>query len=370
VGKALRVSVHHCKALRNLQMLGDMDCYVSATLLPSRSSCERTVQIAGGGTAPSWDGINGSEMLVNVDTEDETLLVEVWNEGMIGNDLVGSVELPLAALASKMGKQASHALDTGGEISITIARDQSSASALVGKTLVLDVHKGDDLQDTQMIGDMDPYVVATMLPSMQVVQQTAYVAGGGCFPTWLKDGTGRMELPVGKGDTGLLLELMNKNITVDDLIGSCQLQLNKEDLKFGKQAWRSLSCQQASGGGSSEGGGGGEGGAGEGGEAAASAGNGSGNGNGNGNGGGGGGNGGAAAVTISKGRLEFTVTRGTGSGGAANTGRAISIQVHAAKCLQKVQMFGAQDPYVKALLLPQRAVSAQCGHIKVLTRHG
>jgi hypothetical protein len=94
------------------------------------------------------------------------------------------------------------------------------------------------LPNTVIIGEQEPYVVATMMPSRSTVACIEPVSGGTC-PDWKLDNS--MALPVAMTDTSLLLQVNAKNLVAEDTtIGSVEISLTEQDLKLGSSVWRPL----------------------------------------------------------------------------------------------------------------------------------
>jgi CRP-like cAMP-binding protein/uncharacterized protein YciI len=303
--KTLIIEVLEASGIRDISRLHQQDPYVMCSLLPSRT-VQRTKAVTMGGTSPKWSRMQGNLISLPISPNDEQLLIEVWNENLVNDELIGSVEFPLTETALKLNCTSKLRLDTGGELDCTITMAATQSRDMIGKTIMAEIHRAENLQNTNTLTQMDPYASITMLPSQTEIKRTDYVSGGGGFPVWEGEGVkNSMQATVARGDSAMLLELWNASVVGDDYIGSTIIGLTDKELNPGEKTWRNLSADGQ------------------------------------------------------KGRLECTITVMDAPDKLQLTGRAVSLEVHCAKCLQNVQLFGTQDPYVIAWLLPSRRVCAR-----------
>jgi CRP-like cAMP-binding protein len=316
-------------------LVGRQDPYVRVRLVPESNISASTPPAPRGGATPEWEAgafareaaakstAGGSAgagaavpastagthaphpLTLGVSPADECLVLEVWNSNVGPDTLIGSAELPLSTLPLGASR---HELDTGGTLEVNIVRSFDGAQ-FVGKTLLVQAHEARKLLDVQLLGSMDPFVRATLLPS-GTVQKTGYAPAGGVNPRWDQQQFNTLELPVQRGDLALRLDVLNWRLVDDDLIGSCTLPLTAAALKPGKMAWRTLQVAGSAGSTASDG----------------------------------------SAAAAEEARLHMTIRVQDDSAGEL-TGRAVCIDAHCGRCLQSAQMLGAQDPYVVARVL-------------------
>jgi hypothetical protein len=185
--KTLIIEVLEANQIRDLSRLHQQDPYVLCSLLPSRTS-QRTKAVTMGGTAPKWSRMHGNLISVPIAPNDESLLIEVWNENLVNDELIGSVEFPLTETALKVNCTSKLRLDTGGDLDLNISMAATQSREMVGKTIMVEIHRAENLLNTNMLTQMDPYASITLLPSQEDVKRTDYVSGGGGFPVWQGEG--------------------------------------------------------------------------------------------------------------------------------------------------------------------------------------
>ena len=96
--------------------------------------------------------------------------------------------------------------------------------------LVVEVHRAEGLQDVQFFGDMDPYVVATLMKGLDMGSQTSTARSmsaqdGGVAPRWGESLDRLLALMPGGDERHLRLEIWNENNTTDEFIGQCCVPL-------------------------------------------------------------------------------------------------------------------------------------------------
>ena len=94
--------------------------------------------------------------------------------------------------------------------------------------LVVRVFRASSLRNTQFFGSQDPYALCSFQPDSGVHARTLPVEGGGTAPEW----DPVQELFLGLSDshaedtpTHLNIELWNRNLAIDDIIGSTTVAL-------------------------------------------------------------------------------------------------------------------------------------------------
>ena len=95
--RLLAVDVMGAADLYDCNWVGAMEPYVVVTPLPSRREARKTLPSLGGGTNPRWGAGQGAvAMELRLAAADSSLLLEVFNEALIGADtLLGQCEVPL-----------------------------------------------------------------------------------------------------------------------------------------------------------------------------------------------------------------------------------------------------------------------------------
>ena len=91
------------------------DPYVVVCDLPDKSSKVRTHTIKSGGTAPSWNVSLGNKLSLTLPEKAEGLEIQIWNENMMIDDLIGSAKILLSEMSAGAQKQW-YVLDTGGKV--------------------------------------------------------------------------------------------------------------------------------------------------------------------------------------------------------------------------------------------------------------
>ena len=109
-------------------------------------------------------------------------------------------------------------------------------------TLTVEVLRATCLKEVQLLGLQAPYVMVTLLPS-QESKRTLSVSSGGTTPTWT--GAHENELRFNLSDSEkptseLLLEVWSDNLAMDEIIGSCKVQLPADAALFGEATWYKL----------------------------------------------------------------------------------------------------------------------------------
>ena len=115
VGKVM-LEVLKAKDLPNVQSFGAQDPYVVATLLPAETASVQTHTVASGGTEPAWNG----QYAMQGDNDATALRLQIFNENMAVDDVIGNVELPVSDPTFGNGRKTWYPLAEGGRIQCRI----------------------------------------------------------------------------------------------------------------------------------------------------------------------------------------------------------------------------------------------------------
>jgi hypothetical protein len=134
----LKVEVLKGYNLQEATMLTEQEPYVMATMLPQREISRRTncVETAFGeeqhsGTNPEWTQEHRNLLMLQVESEAESVLLEVWAQNSLGgDDLLGSAEVLLRDIPFLQNQKSKLKLDTGGELEVNLFR-QAAMSNIV-----------------------------------------------------------------------------------------------------------------------------------------------------------------------------------------------------------------------------------------------
>jgi hypothetical protein len=123
----LKVKAQRGRNLKDTQTFGKQDPYCRAYLLPGETPDARTKCCEGGDTEPIW-GVEHQPMLTLAlpgegESAKERLVVELWNENSMVDDLIGTIDMPLPGkeTLNKPAKSKFYSLDTGGEVGLQIS---------------------------------------------------------------------------------------------------------------------------------------------------------------------------------------------------------------------------------------------------------
>jgi hypothetical protein len=97
--------------------------YVVVSLMPGKRGTARTKYVNGGGESPNFDTTHANMLTLVPDRKrDTSLLVEVWNAHVFGDDLIGAVEIALdyPKLTHGRLKSMRFDLDTVGSVCVTL----------------------------------------------------------------------------------------------------------------------------------------------------------------------------------------------------------------------------------------------------------
>jgi hypothetical protein len=116
----LSIEIHEVKCLPDSQLIGKQDPYLVATTTPSEGGMSARTQVCpNGDTNPVWHPDMGSVMGLKPQAEDKQLLLQVWNQNLLVDSLLGSTSIPLEDIAAdptRMWLQ----LDNGGLLESTL----------------------------------------------------------------------------------------------------------------------------------------------------------------------------------------------------------------------------------------------------------
>ena len=127
----MTVTAHYAMCLPNVQLFGAQDPYVVVKTLPSQTSIGRTKCHNNGGTNPVWE----SELLLYPNEYDDNVQIEVWNDNVVIDSIIGEASIMLREL--KLGKRRlGLQLSDGGviECSFDLARNSVLPEAHATKT--------------------------------------------------------------------------------------------------------------------------------------------------------------------------------------------------------------------------------------------
>jgi hypothetical protein len=162
-------------------------------------------------------------------------------------------------------------------------------------THLVHVHRAKKLDRLQVLGHEAPYAVITSFPSRRCCRQTS--SSSGRFPEWGEDHNNRVELHVPAADTHILLEVWNWNALIEDeLFGSTLIPLSDID--------RSISTPKPT------------------------------------------------WYDLDSGQVQVTAQRYTPAAAGSVEEREFGVEVFRAERLFDSQLFGSQNPYVIATLMP------------------
>jgi hypothetical protein len=176
----LFVEILSCSDLQNTQYFGAQVPFARATLLPGRSSFSQTLPVEGGGTDPWWGWQLGSWLALKPDEGDTSVLIEIFNAGsssllggVLSDELIGQVEIPLDPESIELGKRKGYALEGAGgeegdgtiyccfhrtpgysEWSQVKELPPSPPPDEFYKLLVIEVHKAEDIKDVGGLSSM------------------------------------------------------------------------------------------------------------------------------------------------------------------------------------------------------------------------
>jgi hypothetical protein len=272
----IEVASGYC--LKETQLFWSQDPYVVATCLPSGNKQELTRADLRGGKDPAWSSREGSAggtgddstLSIAPKTGDHTLQLEVWNDNLLQDNLVGRAEVKLHAPKPAAGGSASTPgsngfldpgrhrvwlpLNTGGflECIVCTVAEHAANAREGGKTeagggaspMHMTVHGARRLFDKkmQLMGDQCAYCVLQILPSRQEAGRTKSCKGeSGTNPRWTVEHDNVMSIEPSADDEALLLQVWNSNTLInDDLIGSTIIEMLPGSLQLGAKVLHHL----------------------------------------------------------------------------------------------------------------------------------
>jgi serine/threonine protein kinase len=264
--------------LRETQLFWSQDPYVVATCLPSGNKQELTRADLRGGKDPAWSKAAGegggtatgsSTLTVAPTTGDHTLQLEVWNDNILQDNLVGRAEVKLRAPKQAAGgtvlttgsnsflEPGRHRvwlpLNTGGFLECVVcpaaeheaAHGKAKATTEVSSSpMNMTVHGAKRLFDkkVQLMGDQCAYCVLQILPSRKEAGRTKSCKGeSGTNPRWTVEHDNVMKIEPEPDDEALLLQVWNSNTLIsDDLIGSTIIEMLPDSLQLGAKVLHHL----------------------------------------------------------------------------------------------------------------------------------
>jgi hypothetical protein len=153
----LSIEVSTAENLPNLQVYGEQDPYVVASLPSERSKVAMTKWVAGGGVNPSWDASHDNVMFfVPDEQEDHELKLQVFNANMLTDELIACVHVPLRYEELRAPKRCRFPLLPRGVLTCTLCCGVSSKlqagvctedTAEVGSRVVRGPHWNKGAQD-------------------------------------------------------------------------------------------------------------------------------------------------------------------------------------------------------------------------------
>jgi hypothetical protein len=204
--------------------LGELSSYVVATLLPGRTSTARTATAQESGFAPRWE----EKLQLPADDEATHLLLEVYAEGMVSDEIMGKIEIPLSQDGFGNKKKDTCMLDTGGKLQCAV---MCTVNALPPPKLHVLVEEATELPLVSMFGSQDPYVKVTIIAAGTHADSgtTNVIEDGGCAPKWAET----LKLKKSKDLEGVLIEVFHSSVAGDQLIGSAMINVLNESFGSG-----------------------------------------------------------------------------------------------------------------------------------------
>jgi hypothetical protein len=206
-----KVKICRAKDIQDVQALSKQDPYVKVTLLPKREEVMQSKTCEGGGSDPQWD----SMLTLAADKDCVSMELELWNENMAIDELIGKAEVSVSMECFGTGRRQWIPVDTGGEILVAIKCTVFTNPAPAACRIL--ACKAEGLTDKATFAKMDPYLLATWLPKKLSAIRTKTAPSGGVAPQWNEE----LKLEGDIDGESLLLEVYDENTTSDDtLVGS------------------------------------------------------------------------------------------------------------------------------------------------------
>jgi hypothetical protein len=165
-----------------------------------------------------------------LDADAESLFVEVWNENVAMDDLIGCVEIDVSHEYFGNGQKKWFDLDTGGQIQLCIQGKvfENPAPKLFGTK----VERAEGIKDLSTFGEMNPFVKVTLLDAKtkdrldECSADSQVIERGGVSPSWggemlsIRYPSEEFEPQV------VLVEVVDKGVAIDSVIGQAEIDLN------------------------------------------------------------------------------------------------------------------------------------------------
>ena len=140
----LTLEVTRAKGLKDVQAIGAQDPYVRVHLLPAQGNevCS-SLPVSGGGTDPVWSAREHRAAFTWVlgrDSREQvhSVLVEVWNDNISFDELIGTCLLRLPHERATLGEAVWFPVNTGGYLECRIGHTETPQTQLEADTLVVE----------------------------------------------------------------------------------------------------------------------------------------------------------------------------------------------------------------------------------------
>ena len=236
VGKVM-LEVLKAKDLPNVQSFGAQDPYVIATLLPAETSSIQSHTVTSGGTDPAWNG----QYALQGDPEAIALRLQIYNENIAVDDLIGTAELPISDPAFGNGRKTWYPLVEGGRIQCRIRCKVLATPA--PRSLGVEVRRIESVRDASLFGGVNPYVRASLVvkgggdAGPEHAARTRTIEGGGVSAVFDEMLAVKDDDVLGQG---LCIEVWGENTAVDDLLGSVTILASHAAYGAGRRTWHAL----------------------------------------------------------------------------------------------------------------------------------
>jgi hypothetical protein len=115
------LTAHRAEGIKDTQKFGRQDPYVKIVLAPS-GAAQRCKQDLSGGKTPKWSKKEQNTLVLQATDSDTSMRIELWNDNLIEDDLIGRATLDLAAIPEGAPMDCALPLDTGGSLGCTVVR--------------------------------------------------------------------------------------------------------------------------------------------------------------------------------------------------------------------------------------------------------
>jgi len=239
--------------------------FVKAYLIPSFKDAEcRTLEVVDGGTNPVWQSKHQRLFALPVGSNTDSLCLEVWDTGMVGESIVGSINIKIVDIFDTGRREGKHwysvhhegkdvgALQVvlqainpqvrGRPTSVTTNGVPNGIDSRVSAQgtddnqpgvlfLRIKVIQGKNLKNTAMFMEQSPYVKCFLLKDKTNVARTKCVIQGGTNPKFGSEHENTMELEVGEQHSNrLMVEIWSQETVIDTLIGKLDVAIPSLDL--------------------------------------------------------------------------------------------------------------------------------------------